>query len=134
MAESQFSSKAEIIVTSADPAVRWRVRPAAIERTADGGSTWTATAVAGDIDLAAGSAPSAVVCWMVGGSGTVLRTTDGRTWQRLAFPETVALTGVEASDERTATVTTTDGRRFRTTDGGATWIRAPLQETPTAPF
>ena len=134
MTESLQAAKAEMIVTSPDPAVRWRVRPASIERTTDGGSTWTATGVASDIDLTAGSAPSAGVCWMVGASGTVLRTTDGRTWQRLPFPEAASLTGVEATDERTATVTTTDGRRFRTTDGGSTWVQRRLQETPAAPF
>jgi photosystem II stability/assembly factor-like uncharacterized protein len=33
-----------------------------------------------------------------------------------------------AADGLTATVTTADGRRFRTIDGGRTWSREPLQE------
>jgi photosystem II stability/assembly factor-like uncharacterized protein len=64
------------------------------------------------------------VCWLVGRAGTVLLSTDGRSWQRLAFPEAVNLVSVTATDTKTATVTASDGRRFSTTDGGVTWARA----------
>jgi photosystem II stability/assembly factor-like uncharacterized protein len=46
----------------------------------------------------------------------------------------VNLTAVRASDAKTAVVTTSDGRQFSTTDGGATWSRLPLQEFPARPF
>jgi photosystem II stability/assembly factor-like uncharacterized protein len=58
---------------------------------------------------------------LVGGSGLVQRSTDGRTWQRVAFPEAVDLAGIRATDGSHAIVTTLDGRRFTTADGGATW-------------
>jgi photosystem II stability/assembly factor-like uncharacterized protein len=47
--------------------------------------------------------------------------TDGRTWQRVAFPESVDLVSIRASDGVNATVTAADGRTFTTTDGGRTW-------------
>jgi hypothetical protein len=40
-------------------------------------------------------------------------------------PVAASLAGIEASDELRATVTTADGRRFRTVDGGAGWTLVP---------
>jgi hypothetical protein len=51
----------------------------------------------------------------------VLLTTDGERWERRPFPLPVDLAAVEASSARAAAVTTRDGRRFETLDGGATW-------------
>jgi hypothetical protein len=87
------------------------------------GPMWPAppSDVAGQIT--AGSAPSAAVCWIVGRAGTVLRSTDQRTWQRLTFPLMVDLTSVNATDARSATVATLDGRTFSTTDGGTSWMQ-----------
>ena len=72
-------------------------------------------------DLTAGAAPSPTVCWIVGRRGTVLLSIDGLQWRRLAFPESVDLVAVQASDASAATVTTADNRRFRTADSGQTW-------------
>ena len=47
-----------------------------------------------------------------------------------AFPEKVDLVAVQATDAKTATVTTSDGRRFSTTDGGATWSRLSPARIP----
>jgi photosystem II stability/assembly factor-like uncharacterized protein len=58
----------------------------------------------------------------VGAAGTVLLTQDGDRWERRPFPLAVDLTSIEARNTRNATVTTRDGRRFATLDGGATWI------------
>ena len=52
-----------------------------------------------------------------------MKTTDGITWIRIAFPEPVDLAAIEATDASHATVTSAAGLRFRTTDGGATWGR-----------
>jgi photosystem II stability/assembly factor-like uncharacterized protein len=77
------------------------------------------------VTLTSGASTSRSICWLVGGAGTVLRSTDGRTWRRVAFPETIDLVSIRATDERSATVTTSDGRRFLTKDGGVTWVRVP---------
>ena len=71
--------------------------------------------------LTAGSSPSRDVCWIVGRAGTVLLSTNGATWQRRPFPESVDLGGVRASSATNAVVTTADGRQFVTIDAGATW-------------
>ena len=111
-----------LVVTSPDPSVRWRVAPTgAIERSTDGGSTWTEQRAAGDGGWSAGSAPSPSTCWIVGTSGAVVLTTDGERWQRTAVPTEEDLVAVEASNSLTATVTTVSGRRYDTADGGNTW-------------
>jgi photosystem II stability/assembly factor-like uncharacterized protein len=92
-----------------------------VSRSVDGGFSWQPQASGVTADLLAGSAPSPTVCWVVGKSGTVLLTTDGQRWQRRPFPDTVDLVAVMATDVRSATVVTRDGRRFETPDGGLTW-------------
>jgi len=87
------------------------------------GPTWPGlpSDLAGQITAATG--PSADVCWVVGRAGTVLRSTDHETWQRLTVPQSGDLSSIAATDARTATVTTADGRTFSTADGGATWTQ-----------
>lgn len=112
-------------LTVAESSVRWRVVDGrTVQRSPDAGTNFSTqyTAESGVL-LMAGAAPSTNVCWLVGRSGAVVLTTDGRVWQRLAFPEQVDLTAVTATDARTATVTAADGRRFGTSDGGRTWTR-----------
>jgi hypothetical protein len=102
--------------------VVWRLGPAgSIERSADSGATWQRQTSGVSADLLAGSAPSPTVCWAVGRGGVVLRTTDGSTWSSLGSPTSQDLTAVEAVDADRATVTTADGKRYATTDGGRTW-------------
>ena len=74
------------------------------------GATWELLPTGGPAELTAGSSPSPFVCWLVGRGGVVLRTTDGRRWERVPFPEPVDLVSVQSSDAQTAVVTTTDGR------------------------
>lgn len=86
------------------------------------GASWSAAMPAAAV-LTAGSSPSAGICWVVGRGGSIWRSTDGQSWVRMNFPEMTDLSGVQASDSRNATVTTADGRRFRTADGGMTWVQ-----------
>jgi hypothetical protein len=116
----------EIIIVSSNPSTRFRLLPnGAVQRSADAGSTWRTEPTGATERLTAGASPSPSVCWLVGNAGTVLRSTDGRSWRRIAFPETVDLRAVAATDQETATVTTADGRAFVTTDGGQTWSLRP---------
>jgi photosystem II stability/assembly factor-like uncharacterized protein len=92
-----------------------------VERSGDAGTTWQRQPTGVNAVLTAGAAPSRTVCWMVGAAGTVVRSVDGRSWQRLAFPEPIDLRAVRASDAAHAVVTAGDGRTFATADGGRTW-------------
>jgi hypothetical protein len=113
-------SSAEIV--SPDRSNRWRPgAPGFVEYSTDGGSTWQTLSTGVSAGLTAGASPLPSVCWLVGQNGTVVLTTDGRRFQRVAFPESVDLIAVSAVDARIATVTTADGRRFSTDDGGRTW-------------
>ncbi len=136
---SESVARREVDIVSPEPAFRWRVSSTSIERSTDGGVTWTpqpgpsttlafrtgAAPTLAAMTLTAGSSPSRNVCWLVGDAGTVMLTKDGATWQRLSFPEAVTLTAVRAIDDKSGVVTTADGRQFSTADGGATWLRIP---------
>lgn len=123
---STFANATETLVVSSNPATRFRLlRGGGVQRSADAGATWRIEVTGATETLTAGASPSPSVCWLVGPSGTVLLSTDGRSWRRLRFPETVDLHAVTATDHETATVTTVDGRVFVTTDGGQTWSRSP---------
>lgn len=123
LAES-VSTSPPIAIATPDPSIRWRVSGGAlVERSTDGGATWTTQEVKAPQELTAGAAASADVCWIVGRAGAVLRTTDGgRAWIRVEFPERADLTAVLATSAEGATVTTADGRTFTTADGGRTWL------------
>lgn len=126
LAARRANSLAETIATeivSPDPSVRWRIAGSLVERSTNGGASWDAVPVGIAAVLTAGAAPTTTVCWVVGRGGVVLVSTDGRTWRRLAFPEITDLSSVLATDARTASVSTADGRIFSTSDGGLTWER-----------
>jgi photosystem II stability/assembly factor-like uncharacterized protein len=74
-------------------------------------------------DLTAGAAPSATVCWVVGRSGTIIRTTDGEHWELVASPTGDNLVAVASDSADHAIVTTASGQNFATSDGGASWHR-----------
>ena len=123
---STFAAAPETVIVSSNPSTRFRLlRGGGVQRSADGGATWQ-TEITGATDtLTGGSSPSPSVCWLIGPSGTVLLSTDGRSWRRRPFPESVGLRSITASDSENATITTVDGRVFVTTDAGGTWSRSP---------
>ena len=104
-----------------DRVAQWRFDGSQVQRSADRGVSWTTVDRIPPAQVRAGSAPSSSVCWLVGEGGLVLLTTDGSSWNRMAFSASVDLTSVVATDARTASVTAIDGRQFQTTDGGRTW-------------
>jgi len=109
-------------IVSPNPTVRWRlVTGVGVERSIDGGMTWQPQSTGVTATPTAGAAPSPTICWLVGPGGLVLLSIEGRTWQRVPFPEAIDLTSVRASDGANATVTAADGRTFITSDGGKTW-------------
>jgi hypothetical protein len=112
-------------IRTPDPAVLWRIVDGRlVQRSHDAGSTWADQFRADEgATLTAGVAPSTTASWIVGRAGVIVRTADGRAWQRVQFAEPLDFTAVVAADARTATVTGADGRQFATTDGGTTWTR-----------
>jgi hypothetical protein len=110
-------------VAPRDGSVLWRVLGGrTVQQSADAGKTWTTQYTVDEgMVLLAGAAPSSTACWLVGRTGAVFVTADGRTWQRAGFPATVDLIGVTATDARAAVVTTADRRTFSTADGGHSW-------------
>jgi hypothetical protein len=121
-------------IVSPDGTTRWRISSRTVEKSTDRGATWTTAVTITDGRWTAGAAPSATTLWVVGRQGLVERTTDGRTFARVAFPETTDLSAVQATGAETATITTADGRSFGTTDGGKSWVQRLLQETPAGSF
>lgn len=121
-AEPQTAVTAE----AARPPVRWRLMPdGRLMRSPDGGRSWSVVAFDPAVAIGAGSAPSALVCWLVSGEGDVLRSVDGATFERTASPVDAALVSIRAVDAIQATVVADDGRVFTTTDGGSTWRELP---------
>ena len=126
VAFSEASSVADagvtVVIASPTASVVWRLpRAGVIEQSTDGGSTWVTQLSDEAFELTAGSAPTASVCWVVGRAGLILRATDGRTWERLPSPGVADFVAIEAADALTATVTASDGTRYRTSDAGETW-------------
>jgi hypothetical protein len=115
-------------IVSPDPSVRWRIAGSVVQRSTNGGARWDAVPTGVATPLTSGAAPSPSVCWLVGRAGVVLLSTDALNWRRVAFPEVTDLSAIQATDARTASVSTADGRTFSTTDGGATWVRRPAQD------
>jgi photosystem II stability/assembly factor-like uncharacterized protein len=129
-ARQRFASAVVVEARSPDQRYRWRVNGAVVERSVDGGSTWALVPGMPGAQVSAIAAPSPTVAWFVGRAGAVMLFSDN-IWSRLTFPESIDLVSVRALSARESTVTTVDGRTFRTTDGGQTWS---LQEIPPPAF
>jgi hypothetical protein len=115
-----------LTIVAADGGGRWRRTGTAVEFARRANADFTAVTLpvpAGAIT--GGASPGGTVCWLVGNAGAVLVTVDGVRFTRVASPVPADLAAVTAADARTAVVTATDGRRFRTTDQGATWAPLP---------
>jgi hypothetical protein len=129
MIRAKASTPADSIAAKTNPQFIWRFgRAGRIERSSDGGNTWTPQTSPVQTDLLAGSAPSETVCWLVGRNGAIIRTTDGVNWEPVPSPPQAEENGqppdwtlVEARDALSAVIRTENGRRFSTTDGGKTW-------------
>ncbi|MGA8013327.1 MAG: hypothetical protein WB949_12940 [Candidatus Acidiferrales bacterium] len=124
--ESADDRNPRTLVHSPDPDVLWRISSGRfVERSSDAGSTWRVQWTNANAHVVAGAAPSVETCWLVGRNGIILLTTDGKKWRTIAPPADADFVDVAATDASSATVTTTDDRKFTTTDGGKRWTPAP---------
>jgi hypothetical protein len=113
----------ELRVVAPGGQVMWRFGPeGSVEHSRDAGKTWKGQFLKDTPTPLAFSAPSETVCWAVGAAGTVLRTTDGESWERAPAPTQADLIRVEARDAQHAAITARDGKTYRTNDGGRTWL------------
>lgn len=104
-------------------ATRWRIVNGQVQRSTTEGKSWESIALPSAATLTAGHSPAPSVVWVVGRGGAIFLTTDGTRFDRIAFPHAVDLASILAVDDRQATVVTTDGRVFGTSDRGARWIQ-----------
>jgi hypothetical protein len=132
--DARMTLSTPLAVRSVDGSL-WRIAPdGTVGHSNDNGTTWREQRLESPARLLAGSSPSLNVVWFAGADGIVVVTTDGVSWRWRSLPEHVDLTGISALDEKTATVTTRDGRRFVTHDAGLTWVPATPQENLPASF
>lgn len=109
-------------VRSLDGAASYRVLAGhTVQRSTDGGHNWAVEPTPDVSGLRAGSAPTRDVCWIAGAGGTVLRRSSTGTWRFVSLPQALDIVEIVSSSETAAVVTTADGGRWRTTDGGVHW-------------
>ena len=115
---------AAIDIVSRGSVTRWRiVGGTQLQRSNDGGVEWRTIEFAPVAPLVGGHSPTGDVLWLVGRSGTIYVTTDGVKFDHVPFADGTDLASVVAVNDREAIVTTIDGRSFRTTDRGLTWLQ-----------
>ncbi len=109
-------------VASPDGSVAWQFGSDGAIMRSGNSSPWLALRSGVTTDLLAASAPSNDVCWIVGKSGTIVRTLDGGAhWMVVKPPSRDDLTAISATDSNNATVIAPHGAHFVTHDGGVTW-------------
>jgi hypothetical protein len=115
--------RTNVEIVSPDQSVRWRIANGRLVERSGSGTAQFAPVLMPAAIVTAGHAPAASILWLVGPAGAIYLTTDGTRFERVPFAEPTDLASVVAVDDRQATVTTVDGRRFQTTDRGTTWSR-----------
>jgi hypothetical protein len=99
-----------------------------IDRSIDGGLSWTSEHDSLTDRIQVSVCPTATACWLGADNGAVfVRGADGQWTRHMVPPPTAAVQRIVAVDNQRATVDLSDGRRFVTVDGGITWTGAPAQ-------
>jgi hypothetical protein len=124
-AKSAQETYTEIVIATPDPDVFYRIATVGyVEISEDGGVTWQRQLLNPSAEFTAGSAPEPRICWLVGRSGIVFLTEDGKNWRKLPSPTSADLVAVVAKSASTATVTANDNRKWTTDDAGENWRQA----------
>jgi hypothetical protein len=112
-----------VFVVAASDAETFRAIGGRVDRSVDGGKTWqhAFTSSGGPVTAAACAGGT---CWF--------GTSDGRIERRVrdsfagsVLPVRERVQAIVPTTQASAVVTIEGGRRFRTTDGGTTWIAEP---------
>ena len=112
----------ETVIPTSDSDVFYRIAGGGfVEISEDGGATWQRQLLNPSAEFTAGSAPEPRICWLVGRSGIVFLTEDGKNWRKLPSPTSEDLVVVVAKSASSATVTATDDRKWSTDDAGKNW-------------
>jgi photosystem II stability/assembly factor-like uncharacterized protein len=111
----------DLVVTSPDSQITWTIHTNHVQYSENGQPAPVQDFIPTTSAIAAGSSPGGKVCWLVGADGAVVRTTDGRLWLGTNSPTSSDLTAVKATSARAASVTSSDGHTYITTDAGQTW-------------
>jgi hypothetical protein len=112
----------ETVIPTPDSDIFYRTAKGGfVEVSEDGGVTWQGQLLNPSAEFTAGSAPEPRICWLVGRSGIVFLTEDGKNWQKPPSPTSEDLVAVIAKSASNATVTATDDRKWSTDDAGKTW-------------
>ncbi len=119
-------SAAPMLLVHAPGGVLVSVAGARIERSIDGGTSWTTERQDLSDGLTVGTCPSADVCWLAGDAAVWVRDAAGE-WRRHALPPGSQVTSVVARDARRATIVRSDGSALSTIDAGASWGPAPAR-------
>ena len=120
-AGAAIGGEALVTIFPPDRSVMWIIGKNGMVQRRDADGTMRVQHSGVSTDLVAGASPSAKVCWIVGHSGTIIRTTDGEHWERIGAPTTENLTAVSARSAHDVAITTARGQSFTTSDGGVTW-------------
>jgi hypothetical protein len=112
----------ETVIPTPDSEIFYRTAKGGfVEISEDGGVTWQGQLLNPSAEFTAGSAPEPRICWLVGRSGIVFLTEDGKNWRKLPPPTSEDLVVVVAKSASNATVTANDDRKWSTDDAGRTW-------------
>ncbi|MFY9733164.1 MAG: hypothetical protein WB723_15735 [Candidatus Acidiferrales bacterium] len=112
----------ETVISTPDSDVFYRIAGVGfVEISEDGGASWQRQLLNPSAEFAAGSAPEPRICWLVGRSGIVFLTEDGKNWRKLPSPTSEDLVVVVAKGALSATVTSNDDRKWSTDDAGKNW-------------
>lgn len=122
MAPSAQAQVVIVLIPTPVPAIEWRIAAEGfVEHTQDGGATWQGELIEAGAELRAGSAPAAKICWIAGSNGLIYMTKDSKKWKKISPPGAFDFVNVIATDASDATVTTADGHKYATRNGGKKW-------------
>jgi hypothetical protein len=121
-ANASLYSRLMTIIPTPDPKILWRIAgEGSIERSEDGGTSWATLTVNQPHAILSGAAPDDKTCWLAGRGGLILLTKDAKKWRKIKPPVSDDFTAISAKSSRDATVTTSGGQAFTTSNGGKSW-------------